>query len=345
MNEMNYLDELDEDIEQDEFDDSCAQALNEEDLVPITKPKRMSHHYTDELELKSLLIRLKNESLLKDEVLKEHEEILKENLIKIKQDKKLNSYINSDVKRYIRIKTNIKKYAEKSEAKNQNTRLRLILENLKNRVIKNSEKTIQDKISRERFGEIVILMVKNILRKPNFQMLEYHDEFYSDQSEKIFKYMKNFDHTKISPRSGYHVNAFQYVSQIIHNSILYVINTRKKERDEVNKFLLENPFNDVSFFDDVDDDGQIFDKLVELTPLEFPFNIEDSYPFVIKDLLNFLESNYETHDELTMIEKIVDYQETSELGVTLVGDQIRSDWYLSKFIEQCSGIEEDKSQW
>lgn len=44
----------------------------------------MSHHYTDELELKSLLIRLKNESLLKDEVLKEHEEILKENLIKIK---------------------------------------------------------------------------------------------------------------------------------------------------------------------------------------------------------------------------------------------------------------------
>lgn len=301
---------------------------------------RMTHHYTDELELKSLLIRLKNSRVLDDEekgILQTEDEVQwLRDLKKRGFSERLNSFINNDIKRYIKIKHNLKNYEEKQKSINQPERLRNIQSVLKERIIKNSERTLCDRVSKEQFGQIVILMVKNILRKPNFSMLEYHDQFYSDQSDKIFRYLNNFDHTKISERSGYQVNAFQYISQIIHNSIIFIINQRKKEKEKIKEFYLENP--DASDFDeiesDIEDDSDIFEKLSKICPLEMPFNIEDAYPFVIKDLLNFIESNYSIESEESILERVLDYQETSKLGPVLVGDQIRNDEYLVKFIER-----------
>lgn len=307
------------------------------------KPERISHHYTDELELKSLLIRLKNEAVLVDDDLKEDEELLRENLLEIKQNKELNSFINSDIRRYIRLKTDIKDIVQNSSCKNANARVRFILDTLKDRIIKNSEVTIQDKASREQFGSIVLLMVKNILRKPNFAMLEYHEDFYSDASYKIFRYMKNFDHTKISERSGYHVNAFAYISQIIHNSVIYVINQRKREFDKIQEYYAEQPMSNKSSISEVYNDDDIFIRLRDICPLEFPFNISDAYPFVIKDMLNFIESNYTPQCKESIPQRIVDYAETSKLGVTLVGDAIRSDYYLTQFIEKSTYSNKDTS--
>lgn len=303
-------------------------------------PKRTSHHYTDELELKSLLIRLKNQRLLQDHneglELKEEYQRQLNDIIQGKYTTKLNSFINNDIVRYIKIKQNQKDYECKSTSINQPERLRNILSLLKDRIIRNSEITLCDKVSKEKFGEIVILMIKNILRKPNFQMLDYHDEFYSDQFNKIFRYLDNFDHMKISERSGYQVNAFQYISQIIHNSIIFVINQRNKEIEKVNEFCLDNP--QITEFEEmegeIEDDSDIFLKLIEICPLEFPFNIEDQYPFIIKDLLSFIENNYTIESKESILERIMDYQETSNLGPVLVGDQIRSDEYLVKFVER-----------
>lgn len=331
MTDYEYEDELDLDDLED---------LDDYEIQLPVKTKRMQHHYTDELELKSLLIRLKNSRVLSDHKsnvkLRDEEEVQLQDILSGQYTEKLNSFINNDIKRFIHIKHNLKEFDQKATSVNQPERLRNIQNLLKERIIRNSEITLCDKPSKEKFGEIIILMIKNILRKPNFQMLDYHDEFYSDQSNKIFKYLNNFDHTKISGRTGYQVNAFQYISQIIHNSVLFICNQRKRDLEKSTEYYLENP-DVVEFGEEVgsaEDDRDIFLKLIDICPLEFPFNIEDQYPFVIKDLLNFIESNYNIDSKETIIERIMDYQETSHLGPVLVGDQIRSDEYLVKFVER-----------
>lgn len=330
--------DLDEfDFENQDLDEDSDEDSNETNNIK-PKQKRISHHYTDELELKSLLIRLKNTKIITDneqgiELRKDEYETL--NLIKENQyDERLNSYINNDIKRYIKIKRKLKDIDQTQTAINQKERIREIQDRLKNRIIQNSEITLSDKRSEERLGEIVILMVKNILRKPNFQHEDYHEDFYSDQSYKIFHYMRTFDHTKISPRTGYQVNQFQYISQIIHNSILFVLNQRKKESEKITEFYTENPQSNIQFQFDDGSDEELFHRLRKICPLEFPFEIQDSYPFIIKDLLQFIETEYSIEDEETILERILDYQETSKLGPVLVGDQIRSDEYLVKFIEK-----------
>ena len=83
-------------------------------------------------------------------------------------------------------------------------------------------------------------MIKKILTKPQFSGYSFKDDFYSDASYKILKYIHNFDHTKTSKITGLHVNAFSYVSQIIHNSIIYIIGEHKKYnsrlQDEYEKY-------------------------------------------------------------------------------------------------------------
>lgn len=163
--------------------------------------KKIKHNYTSELELKSLLIRIKNE----------------------KSEIGLNDK-NSIINKYItwHTKINNKKYQDPSKRN-------IVKSKLKERIIVLSEKTKIDLDSYERFGAIVLLMIKNILRKPQFSGYTYKDDFYSDAVYKILKYLHNFDHTMLSERTGLPVNSFAYVSQIIHNSILFILNHKKKE--------------------------------------------------------------------------------------------------------------------
>lgn len=169
--------------------------------------KKIKHNYTSELELKSLLIRIKN----------------KRNDYGIER---LNTTVNKYIKWHTKI--NNKKYEFPSKRNK-------IKSKLKERIIFLSEESCIDKVSYERFGEIVLLMIKNILKKPQFSGYTYKDDFYSDAVYKILKYLCNFNHTLISERTGTAVNAFAYVSQIIHNSILFIINTKKKEAENLRK--------------------------------------------------------------------------------------------------------------
>lgn len=165
--------------------------------------KKTKHNYTSELELKSLLIRIKNQ----------------------RADigtPRLNNRIN----RYIKLFTAIN-----SIKYNPPTKRNRIKGKLKARIIRDSENTYIDKYSYERFGEIILLMIKNILTKPQFSGYTYKDDFYSDAVYKILKYLGNFDHKMISPRTGALVNSFAYISQYIHNSILFIINSKKKENE------------------------------------------------------------------------------------------------------------------
>jgi hypothetical protein len=200
-------------------------------ILPATNTTNMKHNYTSELELKSLLIRIKNHRV---------------GLGTSKNNIKINKYITWHTK--------IKCRTYDSIIKKNNIKKRL-----RSQIISLSETTYSDNSSYERFGEIILLMVKNILRKPNFSYLPYQDDFYSDAVFKILKYLHNFNHKLISKRSGVEVNAFAYISQIIHNSILFIINTKKKERENLKKifeiernnydFDIKNyGFNDKNFY-------------------------------------------------------------------------------------------------
>ena len=173
------------------------------------KSKKQKHNYTSELELKSLLIRVKNK--------KSNSPIT---------DEKYNSKINKYIIWHTKI--NNKKY-QYPQRRNK------IKAKLKAKIIELSEKTAIDSRSYEQFGAIILLMIKNILKKPNFSGYTYRDDFYSDSVHKILKYLHNFDHTMISEKSGQPVNSFAYISQYIHNSFVYIINTKKKENHNIMK--------------------------------------------------------------------------------------------------------------
>lgn len=186
--------------------------------------RRKVHNYTSNLELTSLLIRIKN---LKDKVTCPDPE---------RNNRTLNKYINWHTalteKRY-GISDDIEVKDDCEDCHEMNTRKRETLQRIKNRIIHLSEKTPANEDAYNRFGQIILLMVKHILTMPKFSGYSYKDDFYSDAVYKILKYLYNFDHTMISKKTGRPVNAFAYISQIIHNSIIFVINTRKKERNNV----------------------------------------------------------------------------------------------------------------
>lgn len=167
--------------------------------------KRQTHNYTSELELKSLLIRIKNDRY----------ELGKYDL---------NERINARVKLHTALG---ELDLNPDTSPERNVLRRRIYQN----VVKLSEQTRVDYDSYERFGEIILLMIQKILTRPNFSGYSYRHDFYSDAVYKVIKYLHNFDHNLISKRSGLPVNAFAYISQYIHNSVIYIIGKHKKEND------------------------------------------------------------------------------------------------------------------
>lgn len=214
-----------------ETEESVYEKTTEKADLFVSKQKnKKKNNYTCELELKSLLIRIKNDRLYD-------------------LPKQKNNQINKYIKWYKSITD--KKYDDYKKFTRVKNKLR-------NKIIELSEKTSIDEKSYERFGAIVLLMIKNILRKPQFSGYTYKDEFYSDAVYKILKYLNNFDHKIISEKSGNPVNAFAYISQIIHNSIIFVINTKKKEQEKIKKHIQDlNMDNLINFYNITGDDTEL----------------------------------------------------------------------------------------
>lgn len=215
---------------------------------------RQKHDYTSELELKSLLIRIKNTRMTDS-----REEVYTE-----MYNKRINKYIKWFTK------INNKKYVNP-------TRRNLVKAKLKEKVIKLSEITIVDRDSYEQFGAILLLMIKNILKKPQFSGYTYRDEFYSDAVHKVLKYLCNFNHLLISEITNQPVNSFAYISQIIHNSIIFIINTKKKELINIKKqismecvthdyTIIQTDVNNRSTYNDEDHKNKII-EIVELNKI------------------------------------------------------------------------------
>lgn len=182
--------------------------------------------------------------LIDDELVKKYREVI--------ETKKLSSILKfmEPINNEIRIKNlnlrNIRKTdsirIEKYIQKHTKSKSQKFKRLLKEHIIKISERRIIDKNSYERFGEMVLLIIKNILKKPKFGSYTYRDEFYSDSTDKILRYLKNFNHKLISKITGQEVNAFSYLSQYVHNSVVFIIKTKKTEKQDIEKYV--NTYNE-----------------------------------------------------------------------------------------------------
>lgn len=159
--------------------------------------------YVNEAELKSLIIRINN------------------------FDKGIQTYSETDLKK-------LNKYILKIKSKIKNQKYKRIMRNY---IIKISERNCIDPQSFETFGEVLMLIIKNMLKKPNFSGYTYRDEFYSDTYYKVLKYLKNFNHLLISKRSGQAVSAFAYISQIVKNSFIFIIEQKKSENIKLRNII------------------------------------------------------------------------------------------------------------
>lgn len=165
------------------------------------KQKRERHDYTNEVELKSLLIREKNKKMGVGNI-----------------SDKLNDEIDNLIIEY---------------SKTKSKKLKSII------IDKSSNVQINSK-AHERFGNIILLIIKKILTKPNFSGYSWRDDFYSDSCCRIFNYLHNFEHDKKSQITGQDVSAFSYISQIIHNSIVAIIKMKHKIAEECDKLCEDN---------------------------------------------------------------------------------------------------------
>lgn len=220
-----------------------ADLRNTEQDLTLDKNSRQKHDYTCELELKSLLIREKNSKLK-----------IQNN--SIRTNKRINELIN------LFVKLNSDKFQKSLNSK----KVKNLQNKIKDTIIKRSELVSIDRFSHERFGEIILLMIKNILKKPNFSGYTWKEDFYSDATYRVLKYLHNFNHTKTSEKTGQTVNAFSYISQIIHNSIVYIINTNNQEIDITDKLSQtegeELGIEKVKTLDKTTDSKKISDKFV-----------------------------------------------------------------------------------
>jgi len=193
----------------------------------MRKQNRVKHDYTNELELKTLIIRINNK---------------KEHIGTPSKNKRIDELVNTFAA------LNKKDYIKKSTDPKRRAHIKSLI---KDRVIYDSIVTSATQAEEERFGKIIMLMTKNILKKPKFSGYTYKDEFYSDASYKILRYLHNFDHTLTSIRTGDPVNAFAYISQIIHNSIVYIIKKQNKETQKVRSFAETSGTYDIPGFSEI----------------------------------------------------------------------------------------------
>lgn len=86
--------------------------------------------------------------------------------------------------------------------------------------------------SKERFGKMLMLIIKNLAVKPSFSGYtdNWKDEFFGNAIEKVLLYSHNFDENLLSKRTGKKSKAFAYITQICFNAFIAVINDRKKDQ-------------------------------------------------------------------------------------------------------------------
>lgn len=135
---------------------------------------------------------------------------------------------------------------------------------------------VDPKYKRTRFGEMCLLLIRRILTMPKFSGYTYHDDFTSNAISKLMSYaVKNYDDNKISKISGEKVKVFAYLTQIIMNAIIQVINEKKAEQEFLQNIYVENTEKD-------------------LRMMEMEKQVEEEHTIIYDYIINFV---YKIDDE------------------------------------------------
>lgn len=203
-------------------------------------------NYVSEIELKSLIIRIKNARIMHN--------TLKSTLTAVdntEENIKRNTYINQKINLLNRLTT-----LNRDDTK---VSLKKLRNKIKNRILDRSSKTCIDSASYEKFGEIVMMIIDRIMNKVQFRGYSYQDDFKSDASYKILRYLDNFDYTKISAITGQPVSAFAYITTIIHNSFIHIINKEKETAEFIKKQIYMQKAK-MGILEDFDNDRKPVEK-------------------------------------------------------------------------------------
>ena len=93
--------------------------------------------------------------------------------------------------------------------------------------------------SRETYGQMILKLVERMCLKSSYIGYTYRDDFYSNAIQRVLSYsITNFDPNMISKRSGQRVKAFAYLTSIINNAILEIINDRNEEQEEIMEHIV-----------------------------------------------------------------------------------------------------------
>lgn len=72
----------------------------------------------------------------------------------------------------------------------------------------------------------------------------------------------------------------------------------------------------------------------KLDNLPDSISLEENYPFIVNDVMKYIEKIKSGGDESSLIEIIMDYCIKNDTPVELVGDAISNDVYFKSFIEK-----------
>lgn len=188
---------------------------------------------------------------------------------------------------------NLRQYARYKREKQE-------LRNVKREIISLYRQGANPNYSTNKFGSMIMLLLQRIASKSNFSGYSWREEFYGDATEKIFKYLHNFNPNLISKISGQPVKAFAYLTQISTMSFLSIINKYNDELACVKRFIPMMEFNEkidkgllYSKNDNEDEDNTIhYDYVIDIRHFENPPYIYNNREFnTVLNILTELKEN------------------------------------------------------
>lgn len=63
-------------------------------------------------------------------------------------------------------------------------------------------------------------------------------------------------------------------------------------------------------------------------------NLDNFYPFLINDLMKYIEVVKESGAQIALLDIILDYSLKNDISVEMIGDAISSDQYFKSFVEK-----------
>lgn len=150
--------------------------------------------------------------------------------------------------------------------------------------------------SKERFGKMLMLIIKNLAVKPSFSGYtdNWKDEFFGNAIEKVLLYSHNFDEELLSKRTGKKSKAFAYITQICFNAFIAVINDRKRDQKLLKDMV---PYESIDGFkpyvNEAPDTNLKEEQMIDPNVYECNFEVPDGAGGDLTDIVDFFKAQLE----------------------------------------------------